>query len=99
MCQGYRAGASAQPLLTLHQGLDPFDGLVNLVGTVAFRLLIYFKRKNAQKYRRDEEYGSARWETEKDIKLFVDPMFENNIILIGTELLTINTRQKNGQRP
>ena len=42
-------------------GLDPFDWLVGIVGAVAFRLLIYFKSKNAKKYRRDEEYGSARW--------------------------------------
>ena len=76
-------------------GLDPFDWLVGLVGAVAFRLLIYFKSKNPKKYRRDEEYGSARWGTEKDIKPFVDPKFENNIILTGTELLTINTRPKN----
>ena len=76
-------------------GLDPFDWLVGIVGAVAFRLLIYFKSKNAKKYRRDEEYGSARWGTEKDIKPFVDPKFENNIILTGTELLTINTRPKN----
>ena len=48
-------------------GLDPFDWLVGLVGAVAFRLLIYFKSKNAKKFRRDEEYGSARWGTEKDI--------------------------------
>ena len=42
-------------------GLAPFDWLVGIVGTVAFRLLIYFKSKNAKKFRRDEEYGSARW--------------------------------------
>ena len=76
-------------------GLDPFDWLVGLVGAVALRLLIYFKSKNAKKFRRDEEYGSARWGTEKDIKPFVDPKFENNIILTGTELLTMNTRPKN----
>ena len=76
-------------------GLDPFDWLVGLVGAVAFRLLIYFKSKNAKKFRRDEEYGSARWGTEKDIKPFVDPKFENNVILTGTELLTMNTRPKN----
>ena len=76
-------------------GLDLFDWLVGLVGTVAFRLLIYFKSKNAKKFRRDEEYGSARWGTEKDIKPFVDPKFENNVILTGTELLTMNTRPKN----
>ena len=76
-------------------GLDYFDWLVGLVGAVAFRLLIYFKSKNSKKYRRDEEYGSARWGTEKDIKPFVDPKFENNVILTETELLTINTRPKN----
>lgn len=76
-------------------GLDPFDWLVGLVGAVAFRLLIYLKSKNAKKFRRDEEYGSARWGTEKDIKPFVDPKFENNVILTGTELLTMNTRPKN----
>ena len=76
-------------------GLDPFDWLVGIVGAVAFRLLIYFKNKKAKKFRQDEEYGSARWSTEKDIKPFVDPKFENNIILTGTEKLTINTRPKN----
>ena len=75
-------------------GLDPFDWLIGFVGAVAFRLLIYFKNKNAKKYRRDEEYGSARWGGPKDIQPFVDPKFENNVILTGTELLTMNTRPK-----
>ena len=65
------------------------------MGAVGFRLLIYFKSKNAKKFRRDEEYGSARWGTEKDIKPFVDPKFENNVILTKTEFLTMNTRPKN----
>ena len=76
-------------------GLAPFDWLIGVVGAVGFRLLIYFKSKNAKKFRRDEEYGSARWGTEKDIKPFIDPKFENNIILTGTEFLTMNTRPKN----
>ena len=76
-------------------GLAPFDWLVGIVGAAAFRLLIYTKSKNAKKYRRDEEYGSARFGTEKDIKPFVDPKFENNVILTGTEFLTMNTRPKN----
>ena len=76
-------------------GLDPFDWLIGFVGAVAFRLLIYFKSKNAKKYRRDEEYGSSRWGGPKDIQPFVDPKFENNVILTGTELLTMNTRPKN----
>ena len=75
-------------------GLVPFDWLVGIVGAVGFRLLIYFKSKNAKKFRRDAEYGSARWGTEKDIKPFVDPKFENNVILTGTEFLTMNTRPK-----
>ena len=75
-------------------GLDPFDWLIGFVGAVAFRLLIYFKSKNAKKYRRDEEYGSARWGGPKDNQPFVDPKFENNVILTGTELLTMNTRPK-----
>jgi len=49
-------------------GLAPLDWLVGIVGAVGFRLLIYFKSKNAKKFRRDAEYGSARWGTEKDIK-------------------------------
>lgn len=79
----------------LAPGLDPFDWLVGIVGAVGFRLLIYFKNKNAKKFRRDEEFGSARWGGPKDIAPFVDPVFENNVILTGTELLTMNTRPKN----
>ena len=76
-------------------GLHPLDWLIGIVGAVGFRLLIYMKSKNAKKFRRDEEYGSARWGTEKDIKPFVDPKFENNVILTKTEFLTMNTRPKN----
>ena len=75
-------------------GLNPADWLVGIVGAVGFRLLIYVKSKNAKKYRRDEEYGSSRWGGPKDIQPFVDPKFENNVILTGTELLTMNTRPK-----
>ena len=76
-------------------GLAPFDWLVGIVGAAAFRLLIYFKSKNAKKFRRDAEYGSARWGNGKDIKPFVDPKFENNMLLTATERLTMNTRPKN----
>jgi len=78
----------------LAPGLNPVDWLVGIVGAVGFRLLIYMKSKKAKKFRRDEEYGSARWGNEKDIKPFIDPKFENNVILTGTELLTMNTRPK-----
>ena len=76
-------------------GLHPFDWLVGIVGAAALRLVVYAKAKRAKKYRRDEEYGSARWGTAKDIEPFTDPKFENNVILTGTELLTMNTRPKN----
>ena len=70
------------------------DWLVGIVGGVAFRLFIHMKSKNAKKFRRDAEYGSARWGHEKDIRPFIDPKFENNVILTATEFLTMNTRPK-----
>ena len=79
----------------LAPGIVPFDWLVGIVGALSYRLLIHFKSKNAKKYRRDAEYGSARWGNEKDIKPFVDPKFENNMLLTATERLTMNTRPKN----
>ena len=72
-----------------------FDLAVGVAGAVALRLMVYCKSKNAKKYRRDAEYGTARWGTEKDIKPFIDPKFENNIILTATERLTMNTRPAN----
>ena len=62
-------------------GLAPLDWFVGIVGAVGFRLLIYCKAKKAKKFRRDAEYGTARWGNEKDIKPFVDPKFENNMLL------------------
>ena len=76
-------------------GLNPFDWLVGIAGAAAIRLFVYIKAKNAKKFRRDEEYGSARWGGPKDIAPFVDPKFEKNVILSGTEFLTTNTRPKN----
>ena len=75
-------------------GLVPFDWLVGILGAAGFRLLIYCKTKKAKKYRPDAEYGSARWGGPKDIAPFSDPKFENNVILTGTEYLTMNTRPK-----
>ena len=71
-----------------------FDLLVGLIGAVVLRLVVYNKVRNAKKFRKDVEYGSARWGTAKDIAPFVDPKFENNVILTGTEFLTMNTRPK-----
>ena len=76
-------------------GLNGFDWLIGIAGAALFRLLLCLRAKNAKQFRRDEEYGSARWGTAKDIAPFVDPVFENNIILTGTEFLTMNTRPKN----
>ena len=71
------------------------DWLIGLAGAVLLRLVVWYKVKNAKKFRRDVEYGSARWGTAKDIKPFIDPKFSNNVILTGTELLTMNTRPAN----
>ena len=75
-------------------GLHLQDWLIGIMGTCLFRLLIYIRSRKAKKFRRDAEFGTARWGTEKDIRPFVDPKFENNVILTGTELLTMNTRPK-----
>lgn len=70
------------------------DLLGGLVTALIFRLILYYKTKNAKKFRHGEEYGSARWGNQKDIEPFVDPIFENNIILTETERLTLNSRPK-----
>ncbi len=75
-------------------GLVLSDWLVGLAGAVIIRLIVWNKVKKAKKFRKDVEYGSARWGTEKDIKPFIDPKFQNNVILTGTEFLTMNTRPK-----
>ena len=72
----------------------PLDLAVGACCGAGLRLAVCLKGKNAKKYRHGSEYGSARWGTEKDIKPFIDPKFENNIILTGTEFLTMNTRPK-----
>ena len=72
----------------------PFDLMVGLVGAAALKAVIYFKGKNAKKYRQGEEYGSARWGNQKDIAPFIDPVFENNVILTQTERLMMSGRPK-----
>ena len=72
----------------------PVDLLIGVVGAVLIRLAIYLKGKNAKKYRKGIEYGSARWGNAQDIKPYIDPVFENNIILTQTERLTMNSRPK-----
>lgn len=82
--------AFANPLPSFHL-LDICIG----AGVGGFlRLAVYLKGKNAKKYRKNMEYGSARWGTSEDIKPYIDPAFENNIILTQTERLTMNNRPK-----
>ena len=69
--------------------------LVGLTGAVGVKFMVYLKGKNAKKFRQGVEYGSARWGTAKDIAPFIDPIFENNILLTMTERLTMNGRPKN----
>jgi len=71
-----------------------FDLMVGLVGAAVLKAVIYFKGKNAKKYRQGEEYGSARWGNQKDIEPFIDPVFENNVILTQTERLMMSGRPK-----
>ena len=72
----------------------PADLALGIAGTVIVRLIIDTKGKNAKKYRRGTEYGSARWGGADDIKPYTDPVFENNIPLTQTERLTMNSRPK-----
>ena len=71
-----------------------FDLLIGVAGAAALRLMVYCKGKNAKKYRKGVEYGSARWGGPKDIAPYIDPNFDNNILLTQTERLTMNNRPK-----
>ena len=87
--QAYRLAAGVD--LSEH----PFDLLIGVAGAAALRLMVYCKSKNAKKYRKGEEYGSARWGTAKDIAPYIDPNFDNNILLTQTERLTPAQRPQN----
>ena len=99
-------GADAsQKLLGLSEGFSlafqsmwpgaALDWLVGLCGAVIVRLAVYLKGKDAKKYRKNVEYGSARWGNKTDIAPFIDPKPENNIILTQTEGLMMSGRPKN----
>lgn len=79
----------------LWPSLNHIDLLCGIAGGVAVKFIIIYRTKNARKYRLGVEYGSARWGTEKDIRPYADPEFENNIILTETESLTMSSRPKN----
>ena len=83
--------ALSNPLPSFH----PLDLVVGIVCGAGLRLAVYLKGKNAKKYRHNEEHGSARWGTAKDIEPFMDPTFEDNIILTKTERLMMSNRPKN----
>ena len=87
--QGFSAAfANAAP------SFNPMDLLIGVAGAVIIRLVIYSKKKNAKKYRKGMEYGTARWGTPADIKPFIDPVFENNVLLTQTERLMMSNRPK-----
>ena len=87
MMEGVR-DAFASPMPSFH----PADLGIGICIAAAMRLAVYIKGKNAKKFRHNQEYGSARWGTAADIAPYVDPAFENNIILTQTESLTMNNR-------
>ena len=81
-------------LQSIWPSLHPLDLLVGLCCGAGLRLAVYLKSKNAKKYRHGMEYGSARWGTHEDIAPYIDPVFQNNVILTKTESLTMNSRPK-----
>ena len=102
MVQGADASQKALSLISVlpvalaswWPSLHPLDLLVGLCCGAGLRLAVYLKSKNAKKYRHGMEYGSARWGTHEDIAPYVDPVFQNNVILTKTESLTMNSRPK-----
>ena len=84
------AVAFSSPAPSFH----PFDLCTGLVTAGILRGIVYVKSKNAKKYRKNEEYGSARWGTQEDIAPYIDPVFSKNVLLTQTERLTMNNRPK-----
>ena len=76
---------------------NAFDLCVGLICGLLLRLAVYLRGKNAKKYRHNVEYGAARFGTAEDIRPYIDPKFQNNIILTQTERLTMNSRPKNAK--
>lgn len=88
---GAFSAAFSNPMPSFH----PIDLLVGVAVGGALRLAVYLKGKNAKKYRHNIEYGSARWGTHEDIEPFVDPKFENNVLLSQSERITMSSRPAN----
>lgn len=87
-------GALSQAFSNPLPSLVLFDLLVGIVCGGIFRLAVYIKGKNAKKFRHNVEYGSARWGTHADIEPYMDPVFDNNVILSQTERITMSSRPK-----
>ena len=83
--------AFQNPLPSFH----PTDILIGIAGALIMKAVVYYRGKNAKKFRQGVEYGSARWGTPADIKPYVDEKDDNNIILTETERLTMSSRPKN----
>ena len=80
---------SRSPLPSFH----PQDLLVGLAGALCVRAAVWLKAQNARKYRRGREYGSARWGTADDIRPFISPKFDQNILLTQTERVMVGRNQ------
>ena len=79
---------------SLVPSFHPIDLCVGVAAALLIRLIVYVKGKNAKKFRKNLEYGSARWGRPEDIAPYVDPKFENNVILTQTERLMMSNRPK-----
>ena len=88
-------GISDIGTLSYTPSLNPRDLLVGISVAAIVKLIVYSKGKNKKKYRQGKEYGSARWGESKDIAPYIDPKFENNVLITNTERLTMNSRPKN----
>ncbi|EOT4860187.1 TPA: VirD4-like conjugal transfer protein, CD1115 family [Streptococcus pyogenes] len=88
-------GMSDIGTLSYIPSLNPRDLLVGISVAALVKLIVYSKGKNKKKYRQGKEYGSARWGESKDIAPYIDPKFENNVLITNTERLTMNSRPKN----
>ncbi|MEY1995831.1 VirD4-like conjugal transfer protein, CD1115 family, partial [Streptococcus pyogenes] len=89
------AGISDIGTLSYIPSLNPRDLLVGVSVAALVKLIVYIKGKKKKKYRQGKEYGSARWGESKDIAPYIDPKFENNVLITNTERLTMNSRPKN----
>lgn len=88
-------GISDIGTLSYIPSLNPRNLLVGISVAALVKLIVYSKGKNKKKYRQGKEYGSARWGESKDIAPYIDPKFENNVLITNTERLTMNSRPKN----